>query len=279
MKIQVASDLHLELLRVHSELLVSPAPEAEVLVLAGDISSGTAAIELFASWPVPVLYVAGNHEFYRQNWEGLRRDLRAAAKGTNVHFLDNTATAIGGVRFLGATLWTDFLFGTSSSWNQSAAMEYVTDGLNDYHLIDSDSDRLQAQQTLDDHMRSRRWLARQLTRAFNGPTVVVTHHGCHPLSIHPRFAGDRLNAGFVSDLTPLLQHADLWVHGHVHDCVDYQVGRCRVVGNPAGYARNRGGIRHAGRATWPAMIYELENPKFDAEKIVSVGADVPKEKT
>lgn len=58
------------------------------------------------------------------------------------------------------------------------------------------------------------------------------------MSIHPRYAADRLNAGFVSDLTPLLNGADLWLHGHVHDSVDYNVGRCRVVANPAGYVLN-----------------------------------------
>lgn len=279
MKIQVASDLHLEILRVPGELLISPAPEAQVLVLAGDIASGTAAVELFASWPVPVIYVSGNHEFYGKLWERVRKDLRAASRGTNFHVLDNSGVEIGGARLLGATLWTDFMFQTSATFSRADAMAYVEDGLDDFHRIGTKQGILRAQQTLDDHIRSRRWLESELAKPFDGQTVVVTHHGCHPLSSHPKYAGNKLNAGFISDLTPLLQHADLWVHGHVHDSFDYQVGRCRVVANPAGYARNRSGFRHAGRATWPAMIYELENLHFDAEKIVDVGADAPKEKT
>lgn len=64
----------------------------------------------------------------------------------------------------------------------------------------------------------------------------MTHHGPHPLSIHLRYQEDQINSGFVSDLTPLLYQADLWLHGHEHDSFDYSdVGRCRVVANPAGY--------------------------------------------
>jgi len=100
---------------------------------------------------------------------------------------------------------------------------------------------LQAQDTLEDHEQSRRWLENELAKPYAGKTVIVTHHGPHPLSIHPRYVGDRVNAGFVSDLTPLVQKADMWLHGHVHDSFDYSdVGRCRVVANPAGYARNLG---------------------------------------
>jgi predicted phosphodiesterase len=272
MRIQVASDLHLELLRVPGERLVLPAPDADVLVLAGDIASGTKAIELFADWPVPVVYVAGNHEFYRQSWEGLRGKLKSASRGTNVHYLDNDGLELGGVHFLGATLWTDFTFEVSDGFNQLDAMRWVEDGINDFHEIVTDYGMLRAQQTLDDHMLSRRWLTRELEKPFGGPTVVVTHHGCHPQSAHPRFAGNRINSGFISDMSPLLQHVDLWVHGHVHDGFDYRVGRCRVVANPAGYARNRNGMRHASDLRVPALVYELENQRFDAELIVNLEA-------
>ena len=81
MKLQLASDLHLEFLqRFPGERLITPAPNADVLILAGDISNGTDAIGLFDSWPVPVVYVAGNHEFYGNHWAGLREKLRREAR-------------------------------------------------------------------------------------------------------------------------------------------------------------------------------------------------------
>lgn len=110
MKIQLASDLHLELLenRFPNARIIEPAPGADLLVLAGDIHGAAKAVDAFRDWPVPVLYVAGNHEFYQHSWEQTRLDIRAACAGTNIHFLDNDGFVFGGVRFLGCTLWTDF---------------------------------------------------------------------------------------------------------------------------------------------------------------------------
>lgn len=122
---------------------------------------------------------------------------------------------------------------------------------------------LRARDTLADHERSRSWLERELAKPFAGKTVVVTHHGPHPLSIAPRFVGNALNAGFVSDLTPLMAGADLWLHGHVHDSFDYRVGACRVVANPAGYAMN-------GVVEDSVARFELENGKFDRKLVIDV---------
>jgi len=262
MRIQLASDLHLELL-AHTwpqERLVAAAPGADVLVLAGDIDRGLRAIERFARWPVPVLYVAGNHEFYDQDWEQLRADLRRVAAGTAVRFLDNDAVTLGGVRFLGSTLWTDYL---SAGVPQSEAMRAAEDLLLDHRRIRTRTGLFSAAQALADHRRSRAWLARELSPARAAPTVVITHHGPHPASIHPRFAGSPVNGGFVSDLAELVAQADLWLHGHVHDSFDYRVGRCRVVTNPRGYAQNRKDV---------ASVDELrfENPAFTGDRLLEV---------
>jgi len=260
MRIQLASDLHLEFIgRSHpGARLVEPAPGAELLVLAGDIHNGVKGIEAFADWPVPVLYIAGNHEYYDHAWEQTRVDLSRACVGTNVSFLDNDVVELGDVRFLGCTLWTDFALVDTPL---DSAMAAVERGLADYRVIGTRSGPLRARQTLADHEASRRWLAAELSRPFAGDTVVVTHHGPHPLSIHPRFAAHPLNAGFVSDLTPLLGGADLWLHGHTHDSFDYRVGRCRVVANPAGYIVNR-------MAATAGSGWQLENPTFDAMQVV-----------
>jgi Icc-related predicted phosphoesterase len=118
-------------------------------------------------------------------------------------------------------------------------MEYAGTRLNDHFLIrTTDPLRFTPEDALREHERSRTWLERELARPYKGKTVVVTHHGPHPLSVHPRYVGDLLNAAFVSNLDHLLEKADLWLHGHVHDSFDYRVGRCRVVANPLGYARD-----------------------------------------
>ena len=203
MKNQLASDLHLEFLGRWAQQvrLIEPAPDADLLVLAGDIHRGTQAVEVLADWPVPVLFLAGNHEFYGHSWEQTRADLRSACAGTNVTFLDNDVVEFDGVRMLGCTLWTDFRLPGAA---QARQMREIERGLNDYRLIRTQTGTLRAQDTLADHERSRDWLERELAQPFGGRTVVVTHHGPHPLSIAPRFVGNALNAGFVSDLTPLM---------------------------------------------------------------------------
>jgi len=112
MKLLVLSDLHLEFAPFVPEPAAVAA--ADVVVLAGDISPGTKAIAWARqAFPgKPVVYVAGNHEFYRCDWDKLPGALREEAKKHDVHFLENEAVTIEGVRFVGATLWTDFaLFG------------------------------------------------------------------------------------------------------------------------------------------------------------------------
>lgn len=226
MKLQIASDLHLEFLQrmFPGERLISPAYGADVLVLAGDIANGIQAIELFRDWPVPVLYLAGNHEFYGHAIEQVRTDLRKVAAGTSVVFMDNDVVDFGGVRFLGTTLWTDYRLERDRTQRQ--LMENAELRINDHFRIQCSDGKFTRTKALAEHELARAWLAHELDKPYVGKTVVVSHHGPHPLSVHPRYAGEALNAAFVSNLTELLPKADLWIHGHVHDNFDYL--RCRV---------------------------------------------------
>lgn len=261
MKIQIASDLHLDLLQEQfpGYRAVEPA-DADVLVIAGDIHHGAAAIEAFADWPVPVIYVNGNHEAYHEHYPELIARLRNTAAGSSVHYLEGDACVIGGVRFLGCCLWTDYRF---SELGQEAAMAEAEKILYDHRLIRTDDGLFSTADALRMHEASRDWLAARLDESFDGPTVVVTHHSPHPNSVHPRFAGSPLNAAFVSDLSPLMGKAKLWIHGHVHDSFDYELAGTRVIANPRGYALNRRAAAEIGMVEW-------ENPRFDAGLVVEV---------
>lgn len=266
MKIQLASDLHLELLQDNSrwERLIGPMPGADVLVLAGDIADGAHGFKLFADWPAskrtPIIYVAGNHEFYGHAMEPMRAKMREGAALNGIHFLENESVVIDGVRFLGTTLWTDYRL--RSNRTQRQLMENAQLRLKDHYRIRTGKHPFTPQNALDLHEAARAWLTAELAQPFKGKTVVVSHHGPHPLSVHPRYIGDHLNAAFVSDLSDLMPGVDLWLHGHVHDGFDYQVGRCRVVANPAGYILNRG---YAQRDD-----YQFENPTFDKNMLLEV---------
>jgi predicted phosphodiesterase len=263
MNIQLASDLHLEFLESKwpNERLIQAAPAADVLVLAGDIVNDTKSLKLFANWPVPVLYVPGNHEYYGHPLRGQREKLRRVCEELGIVFLDNEVFTVGDVRFVGSTLWTDYRLGLNAT--QSQLMVNAESRINDHFLIRTGRHTFTAADALKIHEQSRAWLESELAKPWAGKTVVVTHHGCHQLSVHPRYTGEKINAAFVSDLSDLMPGVDLWMHGHVHDSFDYQVGRCRVRTNPAGYIRNRGWAKGVDE-------FQFENEAFDPQLVIEV---------
>jgi Icc-related predicted phosphoesterase len=86
---------------------------------------------------------------------------------------------------------------------------------------------------------------------------VVTHHAPHPNSVPAQYQGGALSPAFVSDLGRLMGKACLWVYGHVHDSLDYQVNGTRVVCNPRGYARRGGGMENDKFNPAPALVVEV----------------------
>jgi predicted phosphodiesterase len=262
MRIQIASDLHLEMLQSSFPGYnpVQPSPTADVLVLAGDIASRADAVDTFASWPAPVIYVHGNHEAYGYQYSLVADAIRSRASGTAVRYLERDALVIGDIRFLGCCLWTDY----DLYRDRARSMKMAGLCMRDHVTIRSDGGgRFLPEHALEEHEKSLAWLREQLAVPFDGRTVVVTHHGVSPLSIHPRYGDERVNAAFASDLRQVLDLADVWIHGHVHDSFDYRVGNARVIANPRGYATNRNMAGAPQDLRW-------ENPSFDATLVIEV---------
>jgi len=267
MKLMILSDLHLE----HAPFAVNQKAleRADVVVLAGDIHIGVRGIH-WARWVFgdkPVVYVAGNHEFYGGHWTETLTDLQRAGRDHGVQFLENGVAEIAGIRFLGCTLWTDFEF--NGREHRYVAIKSAERGMNDYWRISAGaaggeqrnvrSVRLSARHTLARHLNSRAWLERELAQEVPQKTVVVTHHLPHHLSVPPRFAGSWLNPAYVSNLPEsLLTRADLWVHGHTHTSAYYFINRggaqSRVVCNPRGYPAFGGGYENENFA--PALLMD-----------------------
>lgn len=266
MKLLVLSDLHVEFAPFE------PSPEAltaDVVVLAGDIDVRTRGIA-WARQRFPnqeIIYVMGNHELYRGEWDETPAALQAAAQQHGIHFLEDAEVTLFGVRFLGACLWTDFeFFGID---RRTSAMRAAQVGLTDYELIRAVSlerrgrydSLLTPAHTLKRHVASRAWLEGALVGSEPESTVVVTHHYPHRLSTAPAYAHDELTAAFGSQLPEeLITRASLWIHGHTHTSFDYTVEALqrstRVVCNPRGYPRSYGG--DAG----------FENDRFDPSLLV-----------
>jgi Icc-related predicted phosphoesterase len=285
MRIRILSDLHEEYAPKLGALEFDPI-DVDVTILAGDIANGVEAIKV-ATMPAfargQVIVVPGNHEFYGGQIDLVLAQMRAAAAATsNVHLLDQNSLTIQGVRFLGATLWTDYaLHGADQI---EAAIQAASPRMVDYRLIRACSGELfNATESISLHKQARQWLEQELVagaRAQPGApytsaekVVVVTHHAPHPLSVHARFAGNAVNPAFVSDLSELMGVAQLWVHGHAHNGFDYQVAGTRVVANPAGYRKAlTTQTRVTGSTSAPAshQHWLFENALFNPNFVVEI---------
>ncbi|MCG5053393.1 MAG: metallophosphoesterase [Myxococcales bacterium] len=235
MRLRVFSDLHLEF-----GPFVPPAVEADVVVLAGDTHLGTKGVawarQAFAD--VPVIYVLGNHEYYGHAIPRLVDQLRHEAAGSNVHVLERDVLTIEGVRFAGATLWTDMALGGDLRLGMDAAGAHMSD----FRMIRVSPRyrRLEPADAVGFHQRTRAWLEEVLTEPPR-VHVVVTHHAPLPASLDPAHAGAPARAAYASNLRALIERTQpsLWVHGHVHHARDHHVGATRILCNPRGYPRER----------------------------------------
>jgi predicted phosphodiesterase len=251
-KFQLLSDLHLE---TQPHLQFAPAPGAELLVLAGDIGSyqpGSAlpgedfGLERFSparGWPVPVLFVPGNHEYDNLDFDATHARLRQTCERLGITWLERETLVLQGVRFIGTTLWSDFDALALQQPDTTRALKQRDKGLRAANFyLPKTCATLRGEPLLAEGWRElglecQAWLREALSQPFDGPTVVVTHFAPSLRSADPRYGLTPGTAGFCNALDDLLPQAQLWLHGHLHCRHDYRLGNCRVVANPLGYAR------------------------------------------
>lgn len=253
MRIQYASDLHLEFRSGPFPSLLKPA--APILVLAGDVGRPDKPeyrnfLQYCSrNWSHTVV-VAGNHEFYNDHLPSLwprypphtvahRRGMcaTAAAEFPNVYFLQQGRKVIDGVAFLGATLWTDL----SDPTNAIAAEARM----NDYRVItETGCEPITAALGNRWHWADRTWLLREIAACAEEarPAVVITHHLPSFQLISPRFAdAGPLNASFASDAEELIRApVAAWIAGHTHVGAHAHINGVQVCVNPAGYPAESG---------------------------------------
>jgi predicted phosphodiesterase len=266
-RLLIVSDLHLE-----RGPFNAPNPDSfDIAVLAGDILPGPKAVHWARRESTfggkPVAFVPGNHEFYGGERTRTLELLREHAAGTNVHVLDRDEVTIAGVRFLGATMWTDFALDAARGVTVAHAMHAAKHGLNDF--VGAIRERVlhppalrnfMPQDAAREHASSRAWLRERLAAPVDAShflaTVVITHHAPSARSMHEQYAGSALNPCFYSRLPEaFFQTAALWIHGHSHSSADYMHHRTRVVANPRGYL------------SWTG---EAENQAFKSDLVIEI---------
>lgn len=244
MLLYVVSDLHQEFSPWTPSVLNF---DFDVMVVAGDNSPKLEDVDTLRKIVPnkPIILIAGNHEFYNNVFETRLQELRDRARMNDIHFLQNDSLVIGDVRFLGCTLWTDFaLFN-----NPHLAMVQAPQNMNDYKKIKTQSGHtLTPQFVLTEHETSRKFLEDHLKTPFDGPTVVVTHHAPSGLS-SKEYWKDKAGIYMTNDSDPcyasrlenlILDYSpEVWIHGHIHRRLSYDIGNTLVVANPRGYKMGR----------------------------------------
>jgi hypothetical protein len=263
MKIAIYSDLHNEF----EPFDLDPAllSSVDLVVLAGDIGPRHRGVEWTKTWAnaipsTPVLMIAGNHEFYGGHFDKVIGEMREAANGTNIRILENDQVVIDDVRFLGCTLWTDFKLYEAQHTSPLVTINTIAAFMNDYQKVTAYGReagtyrKLHPRDTLRRHEVSRDWLKSRLAEPFAGPTVVITHHAPSPKSVPEAFEGDVLSAAYATDLESMMgRHVPLWIHGHIHNTIDYTVYGTRVLCNPRGYAP-----KHLNKSFNPSLVVSVE---------------------
>ena len=237
MRLALYSDIHLEF--AHWE---PPSLDVDVVILAGDISSHTHGLAWASSaFEQPVVYVAGNHEYYDAHLGLLAELQKPQWEYADVHFLERRTFELAGARFLGCTLWSGFdLHGAD---RVDAYMAIARRGINDYWMIRAKGGkRLEPRDTRKLHQSAVRWLDAELSKPFAGQTVVITHFAPHPRCVAAEHRVSDVSPYFVSDLSWLMEkhRIDIWCYGHTHTNISFVAENgCRVVSNQRGYPREQ----------------------------------------
>lgn len=242
MKLQLLSDLHLET----ESYDPVPAPGAELLVLLGDLDARWDAFERFRGWPVPIVYVAGNHEFDGRDVDAAWPALRERCGAVGITMLERESLVVRGadgrrIRFVATIRWSDFdLLGAEQRPKAMRAASYFMTLMGSTR----DGRPYDAEDIRADALACRAWLEDELKRDGGDwdTTVALTHFGPSLRSADPRYGDRPSTASFCNADDDLLPYASTWIHGHLHWRHDYVVaherGTTRVVCNARGHTRN-----------------------------------------
>lgn len=245
MKLQILSDLHIDSYAIQSHPIGHiPKTDADVVLVAGDTANSDTGMpwlqEQAARLQVPLITVAGNHEYFDEDvlhfdhklatWDNYNADTAQGVRVLQCQHID-----IGEIRILGCTLWTDYQYQANED-TMVAARRFM----RDYKQIYADNELFSPEVSIKIHTYQRRWLKQALITAkqLGKKTVVMSHHSISPLSVSEKYATLPSNAAFVSDLSAWMYEPwapTLWVHGHTHEAFNYRIGNTRVVVNPRAY--------------------------------------------
>lgn len=236
MKIQYASDLHLEFHDNSRWLRENPLfSVGDILILAGDI--GYLGDEMYSKHPFwdwcadnfnQTLVVPGNHELYKNFDINNLSDGWTLSIKSNVSAVYNKVLEIGDVDIILTTLWAKI---------HPADAYFVEHGVTDFRRIRNGEYLLSWDRFNDEHERCLNFIKHSIENSTARKRLVVTHHVPSFELMAEEFEGSRINGAFTSDLNMLIEASpiDYWIYGHSHRNIDSEIGGTKIVTNQLGY--------------------------------------------
>ena len=236
MKIQYASDLHLEFEGNSKYFQKQPLKvTGEILILAGDIhvfNSDQFLQEPFWDWASKnykqVIIAYGNHEYYHGLDLSTMKDGFKYKIRDNVYYYYNCVIPIGDLDIIVSTLWSHI------------SKEHEKDcenGVNDFRLIKYGEEKLNAKIFNEEHKKCLDFIKKSLSESKAKTKIVVTHHVPSNLLNAKEFEGSAINEAFTVDLTDYIKTcgAKYWIFGHSHRNINKVIGKTSCLSNQLGY--------------------------------------------
>lgn len=253
MKIQYASDLHLEFTDNYNYLKMNPLkPLGDVLILAGDIgylNDDNYNKHPFWDWASDnfrqVIVTVGNHELYKyydlaKMPHGLVCSIRE-----NVNCYYDAVIRMENIDFIVSTLWAKIPLEEA----------YITErSVSDFHRILYNDETLTWDNFNREHDNCIRFIQNEVAKSTAAHIVVVTHHVPSFQLSSPDYAQSRINGAFTVELASFIEDSPIeyWIYGHSHRNIDQVIGKTHCLTNQLGY------------------VFHNEHLSFDLGKIIEL---------
>jgi predicted phosphodiesterase len=250
LKIQIASDLHIELIDKNKQMrkfLRMIKPSAPYLALMGDIcyfQDYDLLYDIFNNLSIlfkKIIYIPGNHEYYTkvpEDYKYLLYRAKSIAKGTNVIILDNDVIMLEGVKIIGSTLWSNI-----PRIHYQYMKNYMNDYKEIYKLDDNKIVKINPEDTVNLHKESIKFIQKELYKSYDKKekVLILTHHA--PLTRNTsseKYEGRIGNTGFATNLDYLFfNNINTWIFGHTHYTCNFKYKNTNIISNPKGYSSDK----------------------------------------
>lgn len=237
MKIQYASDLHLEFPANKEFLKRNPLQRVgDILVLAGDIvpfhvlDKHQDFFSFVSDHFEATYWLPGNHEYYyfdvAEKCGAIHERIRS-----NVFLLNNTSVLRNEVRLIFSTLWSKI--SPAQKWS-------IEHGMNDFHIIKYKGKRFSTEPYNELHAESLAFIQQKLATSTEEKVAVFTHHCPTLLNYPPEYKGSALNEAFAVELFDIIESSniDAWIYGHHHSNIpEFNIGTTKMLTNQLGYVQ------------------------------------------